>query len=454
MIRGFVTGLVWGGVVSAAGLAVISQVAPLPMAANAPEVIASAPDAVATVKPTEPDTARLPDTTEPAASESQVPTGLGAVDDDTAPVADKAAEPPLAEPAAIPQTLGAPDVGESHVTAPEEEDADLPATAPLPPVAPLSEEPAPVAVEPPPVVDLPKREPLLEKAPALVQPDAKAPTEPASEPDAVLAGDLPRVIVPDGKPLTETTGKDSSENSLPRIGDVADLPEAAPAIATPLDLFSRPFDNPEAKPLFSLVLLDDGAPDTDRETLAALPFPITFAIDPLAPGAAAAAAIYRKGGQEVVMQTNGVPKGAAPSDIEQSYQALDIALPEAVAVLGAAGIAEDSQQLAASVVPILAAQGRGIVTMERGLNAVDQVARREGLPSATVFRLLDASGESVPVMRRYLDRAAFRAAQEGSVVVLGSTRPDTIAAILQWTVEGRAASVALAPVSAILRLED
>ena len=30
VIRGFVTGLVWGGVVGAAGLAVISQVAPLP----------------------------------------------------------------------------------------------------------------------------------------------------------------------------------------------------------------------------------------------------------------------------------------------------------------------------------------------------------------------------------------------------------------------------------------
>jgi polysaccharide deacetylase 2 family uncharacterized protein YibQ len=424
------------------------------MAAIAPEVIASAPDPVADIKPTEPDTARLPDTTEPAASEPQVPTGLGGIKGDTAPVADAVAEPPLAEPAAVPQTLGAPDIGESAVTAPEAEDADLPTTAPLALVAPLAKEPAPVAVEPPPVVDPPKAEPLLEKAPALVKPGVNAPTEPASEPDAVLAGDLPRVIVPDGKPLTDTTDKDASQDSLPRIGDMADLPEAAPALVTPLDVFARPFDNPEAKPLFSLVLLDDGAPDTDRETLAALPFPITFAIDPLAPGAAAAAAIYRKGGQEVVMQTNGVPKGAVPSDIEQSYQALDMALPEAVAVLGAAGLAEDSPQLAASVVPILAAQGRGIVTMERGLNAVDQAARREGIPRATVFRLLDASGESVPVIRRYLDRAAFRAAQEGSVVVLGSTRPDTIAAILQWTVEGRAASVALAPVSAILRLED
>jgi uncharacterized protein len=70
-----------------------------------------------------------------------------------------------------------------------------------------------------------------------------------------------------------------------------------------------------------------------------------------------------------------------------------------------------------------------------------------------VFRILDATGESVPKMRNYLDRAAFKAAQEGRVVVIGSTRPETVAALLEWTVEGRAASVALAPVSAVLRSE-
>ena len=91
------------------------------------------------------------------------------------------------------------------------------------------------------------------------------------------------------------------------------------------------------------------------------------------------------------------------------------------------------------------------MTLEKGLNALEQVARRDAVPTATVFRKLAAAGETVPVMRRYLDRAAFRAAQEGSVVVMGTTKPDTIAAILQWNVEGRAASVALAPISAVMR---
>ena len=96
------------------------------------------------------------------------------------------------------------------------------------------------------------------------------------------------------------------------------------------------------------------------------------------------------------------------------------------------------------------AMGRGLLTYDRGLNPADQVARREGLPSAMIFRELDAQNESAPLIRRYLDRAAFKAAQEGRVVVLGSTNLETITALMEWAVEGRGASVALAPISAVL----
>ena len=67
-----------------------------------------------------------------------------------------------------------------------------------------------------------------------------------------------------------------------------------------------------------------------------------------------------------------------------------------------------------------------------------------------IFRRLDGGGESKQTIRRYLDRAAFKAAQEGSVVVIGDTRAATVAAILEWTVEGRASSVTLAPLTAVL----
>ena len=121
-----------------------------------------------------------------------------------------------------------------------------------------------------------------------------------------------------------------------------------------------------------------GLPDLDRAKLAALPFPISFVIDPLDPSASAAAAIYRAAGKEVVMLASGIPTGATASDLEQTFQANAGVLPEAVAVmdLGAKGF-QDNRPLATMVVPIIKDQGRGLVTFEAGLNAADQVARRE-----------------------------------------------------------------------------
>ena len=55
-------------------------------------------------------------------------------------------------------------------------------------------------------------------------------------------------------------------------------------------------------------------------------------------------------------------------------------------------------------------------------------------------------------MRRFLDQAAFRAAQEeAGVIMMGRVRPDTISALLLWGLQDRASRVALAPVSAILK---
>jgi len=151
------------------------------------------------------------------------------------------------------------------------------------------------------------------------------------------------------------------------------------------------------------------------------------------------------------MLANGIPKGANAGDLEQSFAKLTETLPEAVALIDTADATfQDNRGLAGEVVTLLAAQGRGVVTFDRGLNAADQVARREGVPSATIFRSLDDDGEDAPLIRRYLDRAAFKAAQEGQVVVIGTARPETIAALMEWAVEGRAASVALAPITAVM----
>lgn len=475
MVRGFVSGLVWGGVVAVSGLAVISQVAPRPMGhtpeappvtdtpavpvADTPLVPADAP--VTAIAPAEPTPAAPPPAEAPLPTDE--PPSVAAPERAPVPPATETPIAPTAPEAAMP----APAVP-SGENAPDRMVA-APAAAPLVPA-----EPAPAAADlPPPPPLTPEEEALLTPPPAAATPetvpdpevplaDAPRGTEPSADP-AQTPRDVPRVIEPGagtglpGKKAESLPAPDPSVDmtTLPQIGvepPAAMLPEPAMIDELPPILaFARPFENPDAKPLFSILLVDDGRPELDRAALAALPFPVTFVVDPQAPNAAEAAAIYRTGLQEVVMAATGLPPEPAPADVEQSFQANAVTLPETVAVIEPApGGFGAAREVAQAIMPVLKDQGRGLVTYDEGLNAADQAARREAVPAATIFRVLDAQGESTLTIRRYLDRAAFKAAQEGRVLVIGSTRAETVAAILEWTVEGRAASVALAPVTAVL----
>ena len=328
--------------------------------------------------------------------------------------------------------------------------------------------PAPADLPGPPPLT-PEEEALLreiaEDGPGTALPSGLVPeAAPEAPSEPPVAGEAPpedQILQPGGESSTLPTvpalsgdAEGVTTGRLPRIGDAAVDPAAAAKDAAddrPLAAFARPFDNPEAKPAFAIVLMDDGDEAIDRAALAALPFPVSFALDPAHPKAADHAAIYRAAGQEVVLLASGLPKGAVAADVEVAMEAMARALPETVAVMELPETAfQGDRPLAALVVPVIGGQGRGLLTWDRGLNAADQVARREDVPAAVAFRDLDGDGEAAPVIRRYLDRAAFKAAQEGRVAVVGRTRPETVAALLEWTVEGRAATVALAPLSAVL----
>jgi hypothetical protein len=353
-----------------------------------------------------------------------------------APAADgAAAEPPAvdgaaAEPPAVP------------VTAPEAPATQPGAPAPLAPEAP----PSPDGTAP-------------EAAPARPAAEAAVPAPASPAPALPAAGaELPRPGL-DREVPGVTTGRLPTISAAPADpmspGGAGDAPPPALAEAPgddrPIARFSRAFANPDAKPIYAVVLVDDGADGVDRAALAALPFAVTFALDPLHPQAAAHAAIYRAGGQEVAMLSSGLPEGAAAADAEVALAEMARLLPEAIALVETVKPRfQDDRALASAVVPVLAAQGRGVLTWDRGLNAAAQVAQREGVPAAAAFRSLDAEGESTPTVRRYLDRAVFVAAQDGRVAVVGTTRPETVAGLLEWAVEGRAATVAVAPLSALL----
>ncbi|MBC7676874.1 MAG: divergent polysaccharide deacetylase family protein [Rhodoferax sp.] len=549
MIRGFLSGVLWGTAVSALGLGAVSQLAPLPVARIAADASAvkrvkpalvepvavpelTAPEAVVP-KPEVPDAAeRAPEAKVPV-TPAEVPVPKPAPDVVADSPATQAVEPPAGSEFAKPLPDTAPVAPAADVApapnamgqaplAPPATDAttqtDTPSVAPKTGLAapkPLdvpreggdagvsasvpagADDGAKISPEPPGQLTLPQAdnapapaqdpEPAAEKAPFKPLPEIlpvpELPAEPSLQltPDAVLVPDAGPVQVPATKSsatLEPTPSLDGvvdgvTVGRLPTIGDAPAVPEgsAAPAAENapvgstelvidgqadvpPLQKYARAFDNVDAKPLFSIILIDTGGADVDRAALAALPFPVTFALDPLAPNAAAASAIYRAAGQEIIMVATGIPAGATASDLEVTFQAHAAALPEAVAVIDTEfGAFQADRPMATQVVPILKAQGRGLISWDRGLNAADQVAEREGLPSGMVFRKLDGKGENKSAVRRALDRAAFKAAQDGRVMVIGQTLPETVAALMEWAVKGRSASVALAPVSAVLTVK-
>ena len=258
-------------------------------------------------------------------------------------------------------------------------------------------------------------------------------------------------------------------NRLPTLGTPAD-PEAEqeieivavepaedPVPGTPVERYAADFENPDGKPLMAIVLMDQGGdlddPRTGLAAVLALPYPVSFAIDALSPDAADRMAAYRGAGFEVLAMVD-LPDGATATDAEVNVSAALDALPEVIGVLEGVDTGVQTTPTAGrQVAQILAQTGHGLVTQNQGLNTVQKLAARQGVPSNIVFRDIDAKNPSERVIRRFMDQAAFRAAQEGGVVMLGRLREDTLAALLSWSLQDRASTVAMAPVSAVLLQE-
>ncbi|MDM7930510.1 divergent polysaccharide deacetylase family protein [Tabrizicola sp.] len=381
----------------------------------------------------------------------------------------------------------APQPGIASEAGPEPEMAEQ-TPVPEPEPEPMPEpEPAPelVEVEPAPEADVPSESPETAGLPGTEvpempgqSPNALPETEILPEAEAAETGDgtaeaapepevaaMPEIEAgPTFKPAPGVGLKTDGVivGRLPRIGD-APAPEsetaeidaeAVPDDPRPIARFAADFENADGKPVLAIVLIDPGTADLDRDMLAALPFPVSIALDPTDPATPDRAAIYRAAGKEVVMLATGLADGARASDVEVSFQSMAQGLPEAVAVMDLPGAQfQNNRPLASLVVPVVGAQGRGLLTWDQGLNAADQVARREDIAAAVVFRDMESAGTDSGSIRRILDRAVFKAGQDGRVTLAGTASPATVAALLEWTVEGRAATVALAPLTAAMRID-
>ncbi len=437
-----------------------------PMAATEP---AAAPDAAEPVGAPEGPAADQPpsipvtsDAPARSPAASQAPSQAPA---DGAPrIAEAAAVPEFTQPVVVePQAPAQPEAPEATVPEVGGDGAVPVAPKPggLPETGAMTESPsAPRAEAAPEPETVPEAAPEPDPVPEAV-PEPEAGQEPETGPEP--KSQAPRAIDTERTGTLEAAGEirdlapNVKVNRLPTIGgDSAPVepeaepgPEVAPG-GLAIQRFGVPFDNPQSRPVMAIVLIDEGGARPSVADIEAFPFPVSYVVDASRSDAAEAMADYRAAGREVVAMTP-LPEGAGPTDVEVSFETYLNRMPEVVAVMDTAEARfQSGRQMATQVAEILAAHGMGMITYSKGLNAATQVADREGVPARLVFREFDNAGQDGAAIQRFLDQAAFRAGQQTGVILVGHNRPETVAALLEWGLGNRAATVALAPVSAAL----
>ncbi|MCC6305872.1 MAG: divergent polysaccharide deacetylase family protein [Rhodobacteraceae bacterium] len=213
-----------------------------------------------------------------------------------------------------------------------------------------------------------------------------------------------------------------------------------------------PFEDATGRPRLALLLRPAGEGAAPLAGLAELAVPATVVLDPMGPGAPAAARALVAAGREVVALATGIPPGATAADLAVTFESHRTALPAAVAILDpdGGGFRADAV-LARGIVPILAEAGLGLVLPDLpGLDAASRIAAAAGVPAARVTLALPPAADAAAV-RRALDRAVFRANQNGAAILELPLSAAALAGIAAWLAASpRAGQVALAPLSAVL----
>lgn len=408
-----------------------------------------------------------------------------------APVQEVAVAPPVVAAPELPETAQAPVakvtdpapvVAEPQpVLAPEEEQTEqavgvapptAPATATVSPQVPAAKAPpAPVAsvVAPAPVAAAPIT--ILPEEPTLAEADAPAtiadapppPSVPATEPvqptppaSTQAATDAPADAAPDAEvaalPRVNSGVRVNRPGAEPaptagtpsEVITEDELPEDAPA----LQRYAAAFENVQGWPLVSIVLLDDGALENAEVALQGLTYPVTVILDPLQPDVGTKMAAYRAAGIEVGLQVS-LPLGARPQDVEVAFEAAFGMVPEAVLLFsGGDDLLQSNREITEQVTQVLAAEGLGLIAVERGLSSVLRIADQANVPAAAVQRNLEEA--NVGAMGRALDQAALRARQGTGVILVGQLTPGMIDGLSDWAKDAAINQIAVAPASAVL----
>jgi polysaccharide deacetylase 2 family uncharacterized protein YibQ len=404
------------------------------------------PDLAAIPVPGLPQETPVPDTEAARSEPAPAPAGFSAF---RAPDARTAPEQPGVKLAALTQPIvDAPAEPRAEIAEPTPQAQPVPGPAPETQRLPQAGLPEPEPV-PDPGADTPADSPASERFAGLQTAPRPAPS-----------GTLPRRLVVGGAEdgvsrLTARRIGTGTGTRLPQIGVTDDpapetpaalLPEGAEA--PPVGALARNAQPWEGTGPRTAIVLQATSPDRAiTDILSGIDAPLAVALDPAWLEAPQRAQALRAAGHEVLILLTGLPPNPQPRDIDVALNSHIARLPEAVGVLlQSDSPVAASPALLSQLAARLAQTGHGLIAQPVGLNTVSRVARSEGMALAPVDMLLP-EGRAETETVRALDRALFDASRQGSMVVLGQTRADTLIALRNWLgVPGNA----LAPISTVL----
>lgn len=234
--------------------------------------------------------------------------------------------------------------------------------------------------------------------------------------------------------------------------------EATPAEVEPeqptaaLEAYAVTFENPQSLPLIAVTLIDNGAISDAATALADVNLPVTIVLDSAKSDANARMTSYRAAGLEVA-GTVALPDGATASDAAIALEAGRLNLPEAIAYVDVAGVAQNNRELVAQFALTAAEMGQGLVIGGQSLNSGLGGAQALGVPVGEIYRDLAVAQQDARVLERFLAQAAFQARQEDAVVLVGELNVETLDALRNFLDTPRGKQIALAPLSAVLALQ-
>lgn len=234
----------------------------------------------------------------------------------------------------------------------------------------------------------------------------------------------------------------TGQTNIPTAGETASVENAAGGLA--FETYALTFGDFTGKPLLSIILLAETIEQAD--SVSALTIPVTLAVSPLNPDAAAIIGQYRaKGGEVVLMLPSNGALSLQNVTAENVPAVVTMALENTTGVIGIidSNSGEDATQVNA-VLTELGKTGHALIT-------TTSVTVESGVSATSIIGTLDNLEGKIAVLRE-MDNAVVQIGSGTSGTVFGNASDDTISAISFWLKSQKAQTVTVAPVSAsILR---